>query len=116
MGSEMCIRDRYIYPLEKSLPLIQGIEVNFRLNGKWHRAVLPDNRTNIFSQLAAMGYNVPYSCRAGICGSCICLLNRGSVELLENEYLTESEEKAGKILACMALPLSSDLELDFDLV
>lgn len=105
-----------IYPLEKSLPLIQDIEVNFRLNGKWHRAVLPDNRTNIFSQLAAMGYNVPYSCRAGICGSCICLLNRGNVELLENEYLTESEEKAGKILACMALPLSSDLELDFDLV
>jgi ring-1,2-phenylacetyl-CoA epoxidase subunit PaaE len=44
------------------------------------------------------------------------MLEEGDVELLENEYLTEKEEKSGKILACMSVVLSKKIKVNFDLI
>ena len=63
-----------------------------------------------------MGYNVPYSCKSGVCGSCICKLKVGEVEMEENEYLTDNEVSEGKILPCVATVMSKTLSLDFDIV
>ena len=65
-------------------------------------------------QLLAQKFSVPYSCKSGICGICECKVVKGEVELLENEYLTEKEEQNGQILACMAVPMSDNIELNFD--
>lgn len=103
-----------IYPQEIEFPKVENIVVDFKINNKNHTTILPNNEMKILQHLIVQGFEVPYSCKSGICGSCVCSLQEGEVELLENEYLTEKEEASGKILACMSIPLSHHLKLDFD--
>lgn len=103
-----------IYPSEKEFPLIENVQVDFKMLGKNYEAVLPDNREKILQQLLIQKFDVPYSCKSGICGSCECTLEEGEVELLENEYLTEKEESQGKILACMSIAKTKKIKLNFD--
>lgn len=104
-----------IYPQEKEFPPVENILVNFKINDKDFSAILPDNRMKILQQLLVQNFPVPYSCKSGICGSCICQLEKGDVQLIENEYLTEKEKANGKILACMSVPLSKEIQLNFDI-
>ena len=104
-----------IYPVEKDFPLIEDIEVDFKLLHHQYSSKLKNNKVRLLQQLLIQGFPVPHSCKSGICGSCECVLEEGDVELLENEYLTEKEEKAGKILACMSVILSKNIKVNFDL-
>lgn len=103
-----------IYPVEVDFPLIEDIEVEFRYNGINYKTKLENNKAKLLQSLAEQKFPVPFSCKSGICGSCICRLLEGEVELLENEYLTKQEEQEGKILACMSFVLSKKINLDFD--
>lgn len=105
-----------IYPVEKEFPLLENIEVDFKIFNQNYSTKLNDNKTKLLQQLLIQKFPVPYSCKSGICGSCECILEEGEVELLENEYLTEKEEKAGRILACMSVVLSQKIKVNFDLV
>lgn len=104
-----------IYPQEINFPRVENIDVEFTIYGKEYKTTLPDNETRLLQQLLQQKFPVSYSCKSGICGSCECKLEEGEVELLENEYLTEKEEKAGHILACMSVVLSKKLKVNFDL-
>ena len=105
-----------IYPVEKEFPLVENIEVDFKLFKHNYSTTLRNNEVKLLQQLLIQGFPVPYSCKSGICGSCECILEEGEVELLENEYLTEKEEASGKILACMSVVLSKKIKVNFDLV
>lgn len=105
-----------IYPVEKEFPLIENIEVGFKLFNKEYETTLQSNKMRLLQQLLIQKFPVPYSCKSGICGSCECILEEGEVELLENEYLTKKEEAAGKILACMSVVLSKNIKVNFDLI
>lgn len=105
-----------IYPQEKEFPVVEDISVDFKIFGKLYQTQLQDNKTRLLQQLLIQQFPVPYSCKSGICGSCECKLIEGDVELLENEYLTEKEEKKGHILACMSVVLSKSVKVDFDLI
>ncbi|MDQ0475605.1 MULTISPECIES: ferredoxin--NADP reductase [Chryseobacterium] len=105
-----------IYPVEKEFPLLENIEVGFKLFNKEYKTTLKDNKMRLLQQLLIQKFPVPYSCKSGICGSCECVLEEGQVELLENEYLTEKEEASGKILACMSIVLSKNIKVNFDLM
>lgn len=104
-----------IYPSEKEFPLIENIKVEFTILGKNHSTLFKNNKEKILQQLLEQNYPVPYSCKAGICGSCECKVEEGEVELLENEYLTEKEEEQGRILACMSIARTNKIKLNFDL-
>lgn len=103
-----------IYENEQEIEYVSNIEVEFKVDGKRYETVLPDNKIKLLQALLEQKYNIPYSCKSGICGSCQCKVLEGNVQLLENEYLTESEIEAGYVLACMAYATSSHLKLDFD--
>lgn len=104
-----------IYPQEKEFPLVENIETEFRIFNQDYTTTLKDNRVKLLQQLLMNKFPVPYSCKSGICGSCECILEEGEVELLENEYLTESEEESGRILACMSVVMSKKIKVNFDL-
>lgn len=104
-----------IYPVEKEFPLIENVELDFKMLGKDYKTELPNNKEKLLQQLLIQKFPVPYSCKSGICGSCECILEEGEVELLENEYLTEKEEERGHILACMSIAKSKKIKLNFDL-
>lgn len=105
-----------IYPIEKEFPLIENIEVEFKLFNKNYETTLKNNEMRLLQQLLIQKFPVPYSCKSGICGSCECILEEGEVELLENEYLTKKEEASGRILACMSVVLSKNIKVNFDLI
>ncbi|SMP63650.1 CDP-6-deoxy-delta-3,4-glucoseen reductase [Noviherbaspirillum suwonense] len=57
------------------------------------------------------GYELPYSCRTGICGSCKGRLVSGSIDMAAaSEALSEEERAAGYTLFCQARP-TSDVEI-----
>ncbi len=65
---------------------------------------------------AAIGnqLNPPFSCREGICGTCIAQLKSGKVVMNKHQALTEIEAKSGKILTCQARPLTKESTIDYD--
>lgn len=56
--------------------------------------------------------NLPYSCEAGRCGSCIAKCVKGRVWHSYNEVLTENELKQGLILTCVGHAINGDIELE----
>jgi len=103
-----------IYELEENIHEITDINVSFTLNGKTQSHTIKSNKQRILSQLLDSGYSLPYSCKSGTCGSCICKLTNGKVHMLENEYITDKEISLGFILPCISYAITKNLNLDFD--
>lgn len=53
--------------------------------------------------------NHPYSCRAGICGTCMCKIKEGEVEYQESPT---AEIDKGSVLICISQPKTSRVVLD----
>jgi 3-ketosteroid 9alpha-monooxygenase subunit B len=69
--------------------------------------------TRMLDVLIDAGLDAPYSCRQGICGACACQLTGGEVEMAHNEVLEAKDIADGYILACQALPLTSDVGITY---
>lgn len=65
-----------------------------------------DNQQVLLEQLEMQGFRIPYSCRAGICGSCKMTLVSGEVKALKQSAIRPD----GTILSCSCVP-SGDIEL-----
>lgn len=55
--------------------------------------------------------DIPYSCKAGMCGSCSATCIEGRVNMRYNEVLTDREVEAGKILLCTSRPLGDGVRI-----
>ncbi len=53
--------------------------------------------------------NPPFSCRAGICGTCMCEIREGEVAYQEPPSATIDE---GSVLICISQPRTSRVVLD----
>ena len=69
--------------------------------------------TRMLDVLIAAGLAAPYSCRQGICGACACQLVAGEVEMAHNEVLEAADLADGYILACQAVPLTSEVRVAY---
>ena len=52
------------------------------------------------------GLVLPYSCRAGMCGSCKVMLEEGQVTETCQDGLSDEEQQQGYILSCCSTPLT----------
>ncbi|MCW8193177.1 ferredoxin--NADP reductase [Proteobacteria bacterium 005FR1] len=59
------------------------------------------------------GHDLPYSCRAGMCASCMCEVAEGEIKLLHNEVLDQRDLNNGTTLTCQAVPVSKSVKLTF---
>ena len=60
------------------------------------------------------GYDMPHSCQGGICSTCLAKINKGSVEMDNNQILTDDEVEDGYILTCQARITSDEVEISYD--
>lgn len=77
---------------------------------------LPRNTVSVLDAGNAMGAELPYSCKAGVCSTCKCKVIAGEVEMDSNHSLEDYELAAGYVLSCQTFPLSQEVVLDFDQV
>lgn len=70
------------------------------------RSFAGNNQGTVLDQAHKQGVELPWSCRAGICGSCKQTLLSGEVDHPEAPAITAAERAEGKILTCCAVPLT----------
>ncbi|MFQ2546711.1 MOSC N-terminal beta barrel domain-containing protein [Aeromonas caviae] len=65
-----------------------------------------NNQGTVLDQANKQGVELPWSCRAGICGSCKQTLVSGEVDHPDAPAISAAERAEGKILTCCAVPLT----------
>ncbi|MGH1408714.1 MAG: MOSC N-terminal beta barrel domain-containing protein [Aeromonas sp.] len=70
------------------------------------QAFTGNNQGTVLDQANKQGVELPWSCRAGICGSCKQTLLAGEVDHPNAPAITAAERAEGKILTCCAVPLT----------
>jgi len=56
--------------------------------------------------------DIPHSCLEGHCGTCVCRLISGEVDMKDSLALTDKEVENGYILTCQSYA-KTDIELEF---
>ncbi len=74
-----------------------------------------DKGRTILEAAQAVGADMPYACKGGVCCTCRAKLVEGDVEMLVNYALTKEETDAGFILTCQAIPKSDKVVVNFDI-
>lgn len=86
--------------------------VQLRLDGEEYEFTCSGTETILAAGLRA-GINVPFSCQAGMCASCMCQVQDGSVHLRHNEVLDAKDLSRKWTLACQSIPTSEKLRVKF---
>lgn len=63
---------------------------------------------------AVANVDLPSSCEEGYCGTCMCQVTQGEVELEVDDALSKGQRKRGLILACQARPRSAELRIRYE--
>ena len=115
--------ERFISIGEGDQPLIMGnepSEINLTetkicatLDGKDNKVRCNTDET-ILDAFLAVGVNIPYSCKEGVCSSCIAKLIKGKVQMQHAQSLTDIDIKENRILTCQATCLTKEVEINFD--
>lgn len=91
-----------------------GKPIKVTINGKRRVLNYDPARESILENARAAGLPAPFACKAGVCATCRARVVRGKVEMIRNFGLSAEELERGYILTCQAIPLSDDVEIDFD--
>jgi len=88
-------------------------EVTIQLDRR--TTVVPYRSGNTILQTGRMaGLTVPSSCESGSCATCMARLVEGSVQMINNEALTEEEVADGWILTCQSMPASRSVRIVYE--
>ncbi len=92
----------------------QTATITLVMDGRRRQFSMPMGAETILDAANAAGFDLPFSCRAGVCSTCRTKVTRGKVEMSEQYALEDWELEAGYVLACSSKPLTADVELDYD--
>ncbi|ERJ61284.1 ferredoxin--NADP reductase [Sphingobacterium paucimobilis] len=78
-------------------------EITLRFNGQDHLMTIPYNKSVLDVGLEHK-LKLPYSCKSGMCSTCISQVQEGAVRMDYNEILTDREVANGRCLICTSHP------------
>lgn len=87
--------------------------VKIQLNGYTHEVDVQYPKS-ILAAAKAQNIELPYSCEAGRCSSCVASCTSGEIWMAYNEVLVDSEVAKGRILVCQSYPINGDAEIVYD--
>lgn len=86
--------------------------INLEIDGDHHEITCDPGQT-VLDAAEAMGIELPYSCREGMCASCMCEVIEGEVKLNNNDVLDQRDLENKLTLSCQAVPLSKNLKIKY---
>ncbi|UIR57938.1 ferredoxin--NADP reductase [Sphingobacterium sp. SRCM116780] len=86
-----------------------SIKLNFK--GKSYDLEIPYNKSILDVGLEHK-IKLPYSCKSGMCSTCISNCSQGKVRMDYNEVLTDREMENGRILLCTGHPVEEGTVVD----
>lgn len=82
------------------------------LDGQEHVIPCEPGQT-VLEAAEEIGLELPYSCREGMCASCMCEVIEGDVKLNNNDVLDDRDLANKLTLSCQAVPLTAELKLKY---
>ncbi len=92
--------------MAKVTTIIDGEETTFELN---------ENGNSVLDAALAAGVDAPYSCKGGVCTTCMGKIVEGTVSMDANFALTDKEVANGFILCCQSHPTSDTVKITWDI-
>lgn len=87
--------------------------VKIHINGKTHTLKVKYPKS-ILAVAKEQGLELPYSCEAGRCSSCVATCTNGKIWMAYNEILVDKEVEKGRVLVCQGFPIGDDAEIVYD--
>jgi ring-1,2-phenylacetyl-CoA epoxidase subunit PaaE len=103
------------HPAPVHSPRLGETRVDCVLEGRTRRFAVEPGAL-IIEAAHEQGFEIPHSCRGGMCCTCRCRVLEGKVAMDINYSLEPWELEAGYVLACQSRPLTAQVTLDFDAV
>ena len=91
----------------------KGTEVTVIIEGAERHFTMTKGQSVLEAALEN-GQDAPFSCKAGVCSTCMGKVLKGEVEMLSNHALEDYEVERGYVLTCQSYPLSDTLVIDYD--
>jgi ferredoxin-NADP reductase len=88
-------------------------KVKIHIKGELHDITVGENQSILQAALQNK-MELPYSCRAGMCSTCMALCKSGKIIMAENDVLTDEDLVRGWVLTCTGHPLGEDVVITFD--
>lgn len=89
------------------------VQLTVVLDGKVYD--MPMNSDEKILDIAlAMGLDLPYSCKGGVCCTCRCKVMQGETVMDKNFTLEPREVATGFVLSCQARPTTAQVVVSFD--
>jgi ring-1,2-phenylacetyl-CoA epoxidase subunit PaaE len=90
-------------------------KISITIDGTTSSFELDNNGPTILDAAIDQGIDAPYSCKGGVCTSCMAKVKKGEVKMTVNFALTDKEVQNGFILCCQSHPVSDEVEITWDL-
>lgn len=92
----------------------EGADVAVILDGTTRSFSMEDGDKSVINAAHRQGYELPFSCKGGMCCTCRAKVTEGEVEMANNYSLEPWEVEAGFVLTCQSRPLTKKVTFDFD--
>lgn len=108
------LSDERLAAIEQLERQAAGKPIKVTINGKRRTLTYDPALVSVLENSRAAGLPAPFACKAGVCATCRAKVVKGKVEMIRQFGLSNDEIARGYVLTCQTIPITDDVEIDFD--